>query len=133
MFEELSENKVESFDSFKGEHLVGEALKNTLSDTTMICPIAYGDPCTIELCADGALIGKAGYANEDIDEGRWWIENNLWHRQWSRWAWGECGVYHVVMQGRNFKLFDEEGHLIDRGILRRNSELPRESDSEPSH
>ena len=85
----------------------------------MISIIAYSDPCTIEICPDGKLIGKAGYANEDIDQGKWWIENECWHRQWSRWAWGETGIYHVRLDGDVIKLFDEDGWLIDRYVAQK--------------
>ena len=91
-----------------------------LADTTMLTPVAYGEPCTIEICSDGSLLGKAGYANEDCDMGRWWVEGDLWYRQWTRWAWGDVGVYRVVMDLTIFKLFDENGRLIDQGVLKKN-------------
>ncbi len=122
LFHDLTQNKTETFASAKGAHLRGEVLDKAVRGTTMICTIAYGDPCTIEICPDGTLIGIAGNAGEDRDEGRWWIENNRWHRQWSRWAWGEAGVYDVRLDGDIIKLFDEEGWLIDRAVLRRNPE-----------
>jgi GntR family transcriptional regulator/MocR family aminotransferase len=84
----------------------------------MLSIIAYGDPCTIEICEDGSLVGRAGYAGEDSDTGRWWIEGDRWHRQWSRWAWGEEGVYDLRRDGAFIKLFDEEGWLIDRYLPR---------------
>ena len=30
----------------------------------------------------GTLVGRAGHANEDCDRGRWWVEGDLWCRQW---------------------------------------------------
>ncbi|MBN7796338.1 PLP-dependent aminotransferase family protein [Parahaliea mediterranea] len=120
LFHDLTANKTETFADARGEHLTGEALRAAVTDTTMICIIAYGDPCTIEICPDGDLVGIAGYSNEDRDSGQWWIANNRWHRRWSRWAWGETGVYDVRLDGDIIKLFDEDGWLIDRAILRRN-------------
>src|SRR5690606_15335843 len=121
LFHDLTENKSETFADARGEHLTGTALTEAVTDTTMICIIAYGDPCTIGIHHGGRLVGIAGYSNEDRDEGEWWIENDRWHRRWSRWAWGETGVYDVRLDGDIIKLFDEEGWLIDRAILRRNS------------
>ncbi|GAB3292229.1 PLP-dependent aminotransferase family protein [Parahaliea aestuarii] len=121
LFHDLTENKSETFADARGEHLTGAALTAAVTDTTMICIIAYGDPCTIGIHPGGKLVGIAGYSNEDRDEGEWWIENDRWHRRWSRWAWGETGVYDVRLDGDIIKLFDEEGWLIDRAILRRNS------------
>lgn len=116
LFHDLTENKTETFDSARGEHLTGEELRNALADKVMVSVIAYGDPCTIEICKNGSLIGKAGYAAEDQDQGKWWVENNRWHRQWGRWAWGETGIYDVRRDGHVLKLFDEDGWLIDRYI-----------------
>ena len=65
MFHDLTENKTETFASARGEHLTGEALPTALVGNTMISIIAYGDPCTIEICEDGSLVGRAGYAGED--------------------------------------------------------------------
>jgi len=121
LFHDLTENKSETFADARGEHLTGEALRRAVADTTMICIIAYGDPCTIEICPDGTLVGIAGYSNEDRDNGQWWIAGDRWHRRWSRWAWGETGVYDVRLEGDVIKLFDEEGWLIDRAILRPNT------------
>jgi GntR family transcriptional regulator/MocR family aminotransferase len=119
LFHDLTENKTETFDNARGDHLTGAALVNALQDNVMISIIAYGDPCTIEICEDGTLVGKAGFADEDIDQGKWWIENDRWHRQWSRWAWGETGIYDVRQEGDIIKLFDEDGWLIDRYVARR--------------
>ncbi|WP_116368129.1 PLP-dependent aminotransferase family protein [Parahaliea mediterranea] len=120
LFHDLTGNKTETFADARGRHLTGQALRDAVTDTTMICIIAYGDPCTIAIHQGGALVGIAGYSNEDRDQGEWWIENNRWHRRWSRWAWGETGVYDVRLDGDIIKLFDEDGWLIDRAILRRN-------------
>jgi GntR family transcriptional regulator/MocR family aminotransferase len=119
LFHDLTKNKTETFENASGEHLTGPKLAEALEGNTMISIIAYGDPCTIEICPDGKLIGKAGYANEDIDQGKWWIENECWHRQWSRWAWGETGIYHVRLDGDVIKLFDEDGWLIDRYVAQK--------------
>ena len=120
LFYDLTENTRESFSKPKGRHITGAALQETIAGSTMLSLIAYGDPCTIELHADGSMLGRAGYANEDCDTGSWWISGDKWCRQWSRWAWGEAFEYHVVMDGETIKLFDEEGRLIERAILRKN-------------
>ena len=121
LIHDLTINKIESLDDAQGKRLVDDELHTVLVGTTMLTTVAYGAPCTIELCTDGTLIGKAGYANEDCDTGRWWIEGEQWYRQWSRWAWADVGVYRVVMEDERFKLFDEQGRLIDQGVLRKNS------------
>ena len=119
IFYDLTENKIENFNTSKGEHITGPALQATIAGSTMLSLIAYGDPCTIELRADGTMLGKAGYADEDCDTGTWWISAGKWCRRWSRWAWGEAFEYNIVMDGEVIKLFDEEGRLIERAILRK--------------
>ena len=84
LFYDLTRNKIENFSSACGRHVVEPDLQDMIADTTMISEIAYGDPCTIQLFADGSMIGRAGYENEDCDAGTWWIERNKWCRQWSR-------------------------------------------------
>jgi GntR family transcriptional regulator/MocR family aminotransferase len=121
LFYDLTENKTENFARSQGNHVTGSALRGVIADSTMVSLVAYGDPCTIELRADGSMVGRAGYADEDCDTGRWWIRDGKWCRQWSRWAWGEAFEYDVVMDGETIKLFDEEGRLIERAILRSHS------------
>jgi len=120
LIHDLTTHQIESFDNAKGVQMRGDDLHRAMVDTTMLTPIAYGDPCTIEILSDGSLVGTAGYANEDCDTGRWWIEGDCWYRQWSRWAWGDVGTYRVILDNDSFKLFDEQGRLIDQGILRKN-------------
>ncbi len=117
LIHDITENKIESFENAKGRHLANTDLFDTLADKTLLCPIAYGDPCSIDLKRDGSMVGRAGYANEDCDTGRWWVDGDKWYRQWTRWAWGDVGIYNVVIDGDTFKLFDEQGRLIDQGIL----------------
>ncbi|WP_298637142.1 PLP-dependent aminotransferase family protein [uncultured Umboniibacter sp.] len=117
LIESVSEERVESLADAQGVRLSGEEIISRLAGKTMLCPIAYGDPCAIDIQSDGQLNGKAGYANEDCDSGEWWIEGSYWCRRWTRWAWGEAGRYHVVLLDNVFKLFDEQGRLIDQGIL----------------
>ena len=62
-----------------------------MSGATFISRTVYGDPLTIELNADGTMTGRAGFAHEDLDEGRWWLEGDFWCRQWQEWAYGQVG------------------------------------------
>ena len=42
--------------------------------------------------------GRAGFANEDIDEGRWWIEDDLWCRRWRQWSYGDIARFRTVVE-----------------------------------
>lgn len=128
LFYDLTANKTENFAGAQGRHVTGPELYETIADSTMLSLIAYGDPCTIELRADGTMLGKAGHADEDVDTGSWWINGDKWCRQWSRWAWGEAFEYDIVMDGETIKLFDEEGRLIERAILKKHTAEPPNPD-----
>tara|TARA_R110001599_G_scaffold353884_2_gene602323 strand:+ start:2170 stop:3837 length:1668 start_codon:yes stop_codon:yes gene_type:complete len=69
LFYDLTANKSENFSGAQGRHVTGTELYETIADSTMLSLIAYGDPCTIELRADGTMLGKAGHADEDVDTG----------------------------------------------------------------
>lgn len=71
--------------------------------------------------------GTAGYANEDRDSGRWWCEDNLWYRQWSRWAYGEASGYFVTLDGQHIRWYNTSGRLVDDAILVRPGEDPSEA------
>ena len=94
--------------------LKGQALRRKLSGATLLYKTVYGDPCTIELHEDGRMIGRAGYANEDRDSGRWWIEGDLWCRQWQDWAYGEVSRLLTRIDGDRIRWYRAEGPLAGR-------------------
>jgi GntR family transcriptional regulator/MocR family aminotransferase len=100
------------------QRLTGDALRTALSGSVLLCKTIYGDPCTIELSADGQMVGRAGYANEDCDVGRWWIEGEVWRRQWSRWSYGEISSLMTVIVGDRIGWFDTGGRLVDSAVIR---------------
>lgn len=97
--------------------LKGKALQRALTGTTLLYNTVYGEPCTIELRSDGVLIGRAGYANEDCDTGRWWIENDLWFRQWENWAYGESLGLITAIDGDQIRWFKPDGLLVDTALI----------------
>src|SRR5690606_25644030 len=50
----------------------GRALRRAMAGSTLLYSTVYGEPCTLEIHADGGLSGTAGYADEDCDQGHWW-------------------------------------------------------------
>jgi len=99
--------------------LRGRALRAALSGSTLLYNTVYGDPCTIEVLRDGRLIGRAGYQNEDCDEGRWWIEDGVWVRQWRNWAYGEALGLVTVVDGRQVRWYKADGLLTDTAVFAR--------------
>ncbi|HLF30569.1 MAG TPA: PLP-dependent aminotransferase family protein [Xanthomonadales bacterium] len=94
-------------------------LRQTLQGTTIIYKTVYCDPCVIELHPDGRMEGRAGYADEDRDSGRWWCEGDLWYRQWNRWAYGETSAYFITLDGQHIRWYNTTRRLVDDAILHR--------------
>ncbi|MEL7784656.1 PLP-dependent aminotransferase family protein [Citromicrobium bathyomarinum] len=102
-------------DSFPS--LPGAQLQRLFSDQRLNYQTVYGEPCIIELFADGSMRGRAGYAQEDRDEGRWWIEGDHWCRQWNEWAYGETGRFLVAREGNRILWLDDDGRRIDEALI----------------
>ncbi len=113
--------------------LRGSALVQAMSGVRLIYTTVYGEPCTLELLDDGQLQGVAGHAGEDCDHGRWWIEDDLWYRQWQHWAYAEASGYSVVVDGDQVRWYDQQGWLADVAVIIRavdNTQEPTGSRSE---
>lgn len=91
-------------------------LRRALSGCSILYRTVYADPCTIELLPDGAMLGRAGYANEDCDAGRWWIEEGKWCRQWQSWAYGEVSRYDILIDGGRIYWLNDAGQAVDSAI-----------------
>jgi len=92
-------------------------LRRLMPGATLLCKTVYGEPCTIELSSDGRLTGRAGYANEDRDEGRWWIEDDRWCRQWNTWSYGEVARFRTRLEGERIQWFNDAGRLVDSAVF----------------
>lgn len=97
--------------------LRGDALAQAMSGVRLVYTTVYGEPCTLELLADGQLQGVAGHAGEDCDHGRWWIEEDRWCRQWEHWAYAEASGYSVVVDGDQVRWYDQQGLLADVAVI----------------
>lgn len=99
--------------------LTGRALRERMSGARLDCRTIYGDPCTILLLPDGAMVGRAGHADEDIDTGRWWIEGDRWHRQWQSWAYGEPASFEIAIDGGMIHWLGEGQRVVDWALISR--------------
>lgn len=89
------------------------AIRRAIVGKRFLYNTVYGDPCTIQVCRSGELLGTAGYANEDPDRGRWWIEDNRWFRQWDNWAYAEAEGFAVAVDDERIYWYDADGKLVD--------------------
>ncbi len=106
--------------------LSGASLESAMAGATLLCKTVYGEPCTIELRPNGTMAGRAGYANEDRDEGRWWVEGDTWYRQWSQWAYGECSGYRPLIEHDRVQWLNADGVAIDSAVYIKPGEAPGE-------
>jgi GntR family transcriptional regulator/MocR family aminotransferase len=114
----LVAGRVEHLETSVGEWLTGDDLEQAMANKTIIYNVVYGVPCTIDLHADGRMVGTAGYANEDCDLGRWWVDGDRWHRQWDEWVYGEERAYYVVVSDDRIKWFNADHQLVDSAFIR---------------
>ncbi|MEX1265736.1 MAG: PLP-dependent aminotransferase family protein [Woeseia sp.] len=114
----LVSGRVEHLDSSRGEWLTGAELEYAMSDRIILYNVVYGVPCSIELHADGRMVGTAGYSNEDCDTGRWWVDGDRWHRQWKEWVYGDETAYYVVVDGDRIKWFNADRQIVDAAFIR---------------
>lgn len=95
---------------------VGEALRQAMAGATLLCRTVVGAPCTIHLTPDGRMIGRAGWANEDQDEGRWWVDGDTWFRQWRSWAYGETAGYRPLIKDGRVQWLNADGLAVDEAV-----------------
>lgn len=105
--------------------LRGRGLRQALAGASLLYRTVYGEPCTIEIRANGDLVGTAGYANEDCDLGHWWLQGDRWYRQWRQWAYGEAAGYAIVVEGDQVRIYGEDGLMVDAAVLVRRAAIRR--------
>ncbi len=86
LIRELCADQIPNLEPSDPALLTGDQLRTTMSGATIITRTFYGGPCTIELHEDGSMTGRSGHADEDCDTGAWWLEGDVWCRQWKEWG-----------------------------------------------
>jgi len=94
-------------------------LGETMSGATILTRTFYGVPCTIQLHEDGSMSGRSGHADEDCDSGQWWLEGDIWCRQWKLWGYGDVSKLRVSLDDNHLRWWRPGGRLVDSGILQR--------------
>ena len=117
LIRELSADQIQYLDPDDPALLGAEQLRATMSGASITTRTFYSDPCTIELYADGSMSGRSGHADEDCDTGKWWLEDNVWCRQWRHWGYGDISRLQVSLEGDHIRWWRPGGRLVDSGIL----------------
>ena len=118
LIRDLVKGQVETLSSTSGRWLTGEELKQTMSGATALDREVYGWPATYIYHPDGTMSGTRGFANEDRDNGRWWVDGDRWYRKWSRWVYGEAKGYFIVIDGDKIKFFNDDQQIVDSMYIR---------------
>ena len=118
LIRELVKGHVEHLASSTGHWLTGDELQQAMAGATVLYREVHGAPCTIEHLADGTMLGKRGYANEDSDTGRWRVDGELLYRKWDRWVYGEEKGYFIVFDGDKIKYFNSDKQIVDSAFIR---------------
>lgn len=99
------------------ETLSAGEIRQVVAGASLRYKTVYGEPCTIEVRADGTLSGRAGYANEDRDQGVWWIDGDRWYRRWDHWAYGEEAGFFIHIEGDALSWISNDGRVVDSATL----------------
>jgi len=118
LINELTSGAIEKLDPADGNLLRGAALQQAMTGATFTYNTVYGDPCTIELLPGGLMKGRAGHADEEVDQGRWWVEGDLWYRQWDEWSYAKLACFQVVVHDQRIKWFNPNGELVNSAVVR---------------
>jgi GntR family transcriptional regulator/MocR family aminotransferase len=119
LIRDLRADQIQYLDPDDSTLLGANELNQIMSGATILTRTFYSAPCTIELHEDGSMTGRSGYADEDCDSGRWWLENDIWCRQWKNWGYGDVSKLQVTFRGEQIHWWRPGGRLVDSGILRR--------------
>lgn len=117
LIRDLSADQTQYLDSDDPTLLNAEDLRSVMAGATILTRTFYGAPCTIELHEDGTMSGRSGHADEDCDSGHWWLEDNIWCRQWKQWGYGDVSKLQVSLDGDHIRWWRPGGRLVDEGIL----------------
>jgi GntR family transcriptional regulator/MocR family aminotransferase len=109
----LTEGATEHLDHCQGRRLLAADLNEMLPGASMTTKRVYGEPLQIHWHAYGTMSGRAGFAGEDNDSGRWWIDGDRYVRQWQRWSYAETASYAIVLDGDRIKFYLESGYIED--------------------
>lgn len=110
---ELTEGATEHLADGRGRRLLASDLRQLLPGASMMTKRVYGEPLQIHWRADGTMTGHAGFADEDHDTGRWWLDGDRYVRQWQRWSYAEPASYAIVLDGDRIKFYLESGYIED--------------------
>ncbi|MBB3167750.1 PLP-dependent aminotransferase family protein [Simiduia aestuariiviva] len=118
LIRELSGEPCDALDESNPQWFTNAELTRALAGARLLTKTVYGQPLTIDLLADGRMVGHAGFANEEQDEGRWWVADDRFYRQWQTWSYGEAMSFYTVVEQDQVRWYDHDHRFIDSAIMR---------------
>ncbi|MBV2130614.1 MocR-like pyridoxine biosynthesis transcription factor PdxR [Arsukibacterium indicum] len=99
-----------------GKRLRGEALRQFAGKCEFIGRTVFGDPYRIKLAADGSMQGFEGYHDEKQDTGKWWLDGDIWYRQWQQWSYAEVLGFELYISKNQINWL-RNGQLVDSAFF----------------
>jgi GntR family transcriptional regulator/MocR family aminotransferase len=95
-----------------GERLAGASIAEAFAGATLSGVNAFGNPYRVVLDAAGTMSGVAGPNDEYADTGRWWVEGDLFCRQWQVWLDGVADCFVAVREAGFVHWFCDDGSFV---------------------
>ncbi len=94
-----------------GVTLSGGQIEAALTNSATKGVNSYDNPYTVWFLPGGRLDGVAGKADEFVDGGEWWVEDNYLCRRWNVWLDGATGCYQVVINEGTIYWLDHQDQV----------------------
>jgi len=116
LLKQWKETEDADFDIPTGTRLTGQDLKTFVSHCEYIGRTVFGDPYRIRLFADGTMEGYEGYNDEKHDTGKWWLDGDVWYRQWQDWSYGEPLGFELFTDSNRIN-WVRDGKVVDSAFF----------------
>lgn len=100
-------------------YLTGEEIEQLMPSGLLKGVNSFGNPYTIAYTEDGNMSGVAGHRDEYRDTGKWWVEEDLFCRQYKAWLEGKAACFKVHLDGDDIGFYDSDDSFVSGGRFER--------------
>ena len=102
----------QAIEDANGKRLSGNAISDMFPGISVFGKNSRtGNPYKITFSNDGSLSAVAGENSDSKDDGRWWVDEDLYCQAYETWLRGREYCFQIVHDGDFLKLFDRKGVL----------------------
>ena len=102
----------QAIEDANGKRLSGNAISDLFPSISVFGKNSRtGNPYKITFSNDGSLSAVAGENSDSKDDGRWWVDEDLYCQAYETWLRGREYCFQIVHDGDLLKLFDRKGVL----------------------